>query len=168
MDKIAEIRHLEAEADKTDTGISTYRWRAAQLIHEVVSDGTSRRGLADDIGKSHTHVNYMFKCWDLVGAKMFPSVPIEQLPAFQTVYMSTEVRGEPAAEAVQTGGGEARGYTGRGRQPKESDEPKTWIEIANEALAHLTDHPAFWPLFKDEERELLASFIPKIKKITEG
>jgi len=175
MDRIAEIKDLEFQAEKPENEVSTLRWKAARLIWQEVEAGTSRRGLADEIGKSHTHVRFMYKCWDIVGKNFESETDVSwgNLPPFQSIYNSTEVRGEPEPVTTGTGGSAstsgAATVTSRGRTPgaAHAERDRSWIEIANEALQRITEHPAFWPLLKDSELDMLRSFIPKIQMITD-
>lgn len=173
MDKIEEIRiHLSA-ADGKGATVSGHRWKAAQLIWEVVQAGESRRGLADKLGKSHAHVNYMYKCWDLVGRKLVVSGP-EDMPDFQTVYTSEEVRGESASKQVpeSAGGGSREPKEGRSaadREPtKDSGDNVTASELvrrAAEAVGTLRDNQAFWVLLTTEDRETLVRVRKGIDRI---
>jgi hypothetical protein len=164
MNRIDEIVSLESGADQPESEASRKRWRAAQLIWEEVEEGTSRRALADAIGKSHTHVRYMYNCWDKAGRY----IAGDAYPSFQEIYMSTEVRGEPEdspAAAEQPAKPSKRDIWVQPDEDRSEDAGHTWITAANEAVGTLYDHPAFWGLLTDEELAVLRTLIPKIQKI---
>jgi hypothetical protein len=160
MDRIDRIKALLAEVDQPEAEASAKRWIASRLIWEEVSEGTSRRELAEKIGKSHTHVRYMFNCWEMVGRKLGVSGEAEGLPPFQEIYMSAEVRGAPEEER--------RMPPPQPEQQPERDwsvgaEPATapytaagFIATAEQAIQALADNTAFWPLFTAEDKAGLA------------
>lgn len=176
MDKIEEIRtHLSA-ADGKGATVSVHRWEAARLIYEVVKDGETKRGLAERIGKSHTHVNFMYKCWDLVGRKLVVSGP-EDLPDFQSVYTSPEVRGESAGKSVpDTAGGGDREPKERSspadREPRDNDTENVsasgLVLRAGLAIATIHDNRPFWVLLTKEDRQGLVKIRKEIDRILTG
>jgi hypothetical protein len=93
-DKVREIISHEAQAEEAEASANEHRWEAARLISEELASGTSQRQLAREIGKDEKHVRLMRKCWESCGLKSAP----EDRPLFNTVYNSTEVRGEPKAK----------------------------------------------------------------------
>lgn len=151
MDTVeAIIEHLKL-ADGDESEVSYHRWEASRLIWEEIKAGKSRRGLAGDIGKSHTHVRYMFNCWELVGRKLEVSDPHE-LPNFQEIYMSSEVRGEPDNNP----GDDKRDRRNR-REPDPEDDVSAHgltLRAAN-ALDTLNRNEAFWPLLTDDDVAVL-------------
>jgi hypothetical protein len=57
------IRWCEAEAQRLSTSADGLRWEAAELIAAELESGKTQRQLAEEIGKSVMHVNYMNKVW---------------------------------------------------------------------------------------------------------
>jgi len=148
MDRIAEIRKHEAIAERNDSTTSHHRWIAAQLIWEEVNEGKSRRQLGQEIGKSHTHVRYMYNCWDLVGRKLGGIDADGGLPNFNEIYNSVEVRGDPES------GGD--GPTGKHRRREPEDHSAHGLVMAaSVALGELAANPAFWPLLTNEDWALV-------------
>lgn len=173
MDKIEEIRSHLSAADGKGATVSGHRWKAAQLIWEVVNGGESKRGLAEQIGKSHTHVNYMYKCWDLVGRKLVVSGP-EDMPDFQTVYTSEEVRGESASKSVpdSAGGGDREPRERKSaadREPRDDESHNVTaselVRRAAEAIGTIRDNEAFWVLLTTEDRKELVKARKGIDRI---
>jgi hypothetical protein len=78
---------------KLEQGAEWNHWEAARLISEELADGKSQRQLANEIGKSHTHVQHMAKAWEWQ-LKLPPS----DRPPFNELYNSPEVRGQSAAK----------------------------------------------------------------------
>lgn len=142
MGRIEEIKRLEKIADRHDKASSDHRWQAAELIWEEVTEGTSRRELAESIGKSHTHVRYMFNAWDMVGRKIDGD-----LPDFNQVYNSNEIRGtsEPGELEGGTGGGD------RSREPGPDYTAHGHVVSAANAIDALARNRAFWPLLTDDD-----------------
>lgn len=163
MDRVAEIKRHEAIADRDDAKTSEHRWKAAELIWAEITDGKSRRALAGEIGKSHTHVRYMFNCWDMVGRKLVVSGGASALPNFNTIYTSEEVR-ESAEENVEEAGHKAR----RGRY---SDQDQTdysasgLVAQAYEAIGSLRRNPAYWPLLTEDDRTRLRELPGSIRAL---
>jgi len=141
-DRIEEIKFHLSAAEGPDRQAGIHMWEAARLIWEEVDSGTSRRELAREIGKSHTHVRYMYNCWDLVGRKTDGD-----LPNFNEVYHSSEVRGENE----DTEPSERK----RGREPEDHSAHGLVMTITG-ALGELTGNPAFWPLMTDEDWALIS------------
>lgn len=141
--RIEKIKHHLAAAEGPDRQASHHLWVASQLIWEEVEAGTSRRQLAQEIGKSHTHVRYMYNCWDLVGRKvMTGAADTEALPSFNEVYHSTEVRGDS-----DQGSGDGK------RREREVDDHSAHglTSRAATAINELASNPAFWPLMTEED-----------------
>lgn len=150
MDRISEIKHHEAIADQSDLGNSEHRWQAAKLIWEETQDGKSLREIGEAIGKSHTHVRYMRRCWELIGGKLYcEDVPFGALPLFNEAYNSEEVR------AVENPRGQRRlppdlaDVSERPRRVAEDDGPSEYsaaglITTARRALDTLIDNRAYW------------------------
>ena len=88
MDRVQQIIELEAAADKLNEEYESNRWETARLYSEELAAGKSQRALAAEVGKSKTHVYCMAKCWEVEGERSLKR-------PFNTVYNSTEVRGEP-------------------------------------------------------------------------
>jgi hypothetical protein len=61
--RVNEIIHHEAEADRLTAEASEHRWEAARLIVEELVTGKTQRQLAQEIGKSHVHVGAMARVW---------------------------------------------------------------------------------------------------------
>lgn len=168
MDKIAEIRSHLSAAEGDAATVSAHRWEAARLIWEVVNGGESQRGVADGISKSHTHVRYMYNSWDMVGRKLTVSGP-EDLPDFQSVYNSDEVRGHGGVsgqKAVPEKAGSDSAST-TDREPREGTsaadrEPRddagtaissgSLVDVANSAIGTLFTNRAFWQLLSGEDK----------------
>jgi hypothetical protein len=162
MDRIAEIKRHLAKADGDEAVISVHRWAASKLIWEEVQAGTSRRGLADSIGKSHTHVRYMYNCWDIVGRKLAVSGGPDSLPNFQTIYASDEIRGEADEGDGQTGSGKRKRH-----QPDEQMDYTTHglvMQAAN-AIDALARNKAHHPLLTDDDLELLRAIPPTVRAL---
>ena len=60
-ERVDQIIQHEAAADQKASEAEEHRWEAARLISEELADGKSQVRLADEIGKSETHVRYMRK-----------------------------------------------------------------------------------------------------------
>lgn len=144
MDRVGQIIEHEAIADRNDATTSEHKWIAAQLIWEEVTEGASRRELGRQIGKSHTHVRYMFNCWDLVGRKLGGLDADGGLPSFNEIYNSVEVRGDPGEGSGQSGGKHRR------REP-EDHSAHGLVMAASGAISELSDNPAFWAVMTDED-----------------
>lgn len=84
--RVQQIIKLERQADDA-------QWEAARLIAAELDDGKSQRQLAREIGKTHTHVRYMALAWEW---KL--KFPPYELPPFNEVYNSSEVRGSRQPE----------------------------------------------------------------------
>jgi hypothetical protein len=113
MDRIEQIKKHLSIADGEEKSVNHHRWEASRLIWEEIEEGASRRELGKAIGKSHTHVRYMYNCWAIVGSKL----PESQRPSFQDTYMSPEVRGE-------NGEDEERDRSGSGDRKRDRREPE--------------------------------------------
>jgi len=144
MDRVEEIRKHEAIADRNDATTSEHRWIAAQLIWEEVNEGKSRRQLGQERGKSHTHVRYMFNCWDLVGRKLGGLDADGGLPSFNEIYNSVEVRGDP-------GEGSGKGSAGGRHREPEDHSAHGLVMTASGAISEIADNPAFWAVMTDED-----------------
>jgi hypothetical protein len=172
LDRVEEIKRHEAIADREDERTSGHRWEAARLIwEEITESGTSRRALADQIGKSHTHVRYMFNCWDIVGRKLVVSEGSSSLPNFNTVYTSEEIRESPEGNAEDEQGHKAR----RGRYSDQDQVDYTahgLVVQASNAIDSLRRNPAYWPLLTDDDmgllRELPAASRDLLREIARG
>ncbi len=162
MDVISEIKMHLARADGDQKIVSVHRWEAARLIWETVMAGWSRREIAEKIGKSHTHVRYMYNCWDMVGRKLTVSGP-EDLPDFNEIYNSEEVRGIQRQEQPQAAESQER------RQPREQTGPDNTaqglVEQARQAIRSLHDNPGFDVGLSREEACRLNDLIPMIRAI---
>jgi len=145
--RVAEIKsHLEA-AEVPNREASTHMWIAARLIWEEVESGKSRRALGDEIGKSHTHVRYMYNCWSVVGLA-HPGTKPEDLPPFNEVYHSTEVRGDPESAP--------EGEAGQRKRPEPPDHTAHGhVMAAAEAIDALLRNPAYWPLLTNDDWVIL-------------
>jgi len=153
-ERIAAIKqHLEA-AEVPNKLASFHMWSAAMLMWEEVDNGKSRSALGREIGKSHTHVRYMYNCWDVVGRKL--GGKIEDLPPFNEVYHSTEVRGDPesAPESTERQRREAPDHTAHGQ-----------VMAAANALNALATNPAYWPLLDDGDWMILSELPAVIESI---
>jgi hypothetical protein len=89
--RIARIIELESQASKPESAASAVRWETARLYWEEYRAGTPQKDIAEKVGKSRPHVCYMVKCWEICGRKI-----TGDLPDFQTIYRSPEVRGQSA------------------------------------------------------------------------
>ena len=105
MDRIARIIELERAAAKPEQLASATRWETAKLYWEEAHSGTTQTDIAAAVGKSRPHVSYMIKCWEITGKLLTGS--LASFPDFQTVYRSSEVRGQ-SAENGTYGDGERR------------------------------------------------------------
>ena len=179
MSAIEEIKtHLSA-ADGESVTASTHRWEAARLIWETIKTGESQRSIAEQVGKSHTHIRYMYNCWEMVGRKLRVSGS-EDLPDFQSVYNSDEVRGyKPKAEDKAVPEAKAEGSTPTtdrepregtstaDRQPEEdSDRPRGASGLVSQAqknIAELYDHRSYWQLLSGEDKINLEDIARKIR-----
>lgn len=164
MERIEEIRKHEAIADRQEHLTSMHRWMAAELIWEEVTSGTSRRELATEIGKSHTHVRYMFNCWDMVGRKMIDGVKSHtDLPNFNTVYNSAEVRGEHDPDGGEEG--EREGSHRRKGQEPDDYSAHGLVMAASNSVDALARNRAYWPLLTDDDIAVLRELMPVIRAL---
>jgi len=145
-DRVAEIKRHLAAAEGPDRDASIHMWEAARLIWEEIDSGKSRRALGQEIGKSHTHVRYMFNCWDIVGRKIGGKP--EDLPQFSEVYHSTEVRGEPSE-----GSGDGQGNKRRREPPDHT--AHGLVMSASESIDGLARNPPYWVLLTEEDWTVL-------------
>jgi len=160
MDRIRRIIRHEAAADRDDTAISRHRWQAAQLIWEELQTGTTMTALGEAIGRSRQHVLYASRCWELAGQ----SYDEGDLPPFNTIYHSVEVRGSQHPPVI--GDQPAR------EQPITQDQvgPHTahaWVEQASEAVRSLTEHQATWPFLDANDIATLANLPNRIQAIVD-
>jgi len=161
-DRIEQIKRHLAKADGDESAISVHRWAASKLIWEEVQSGTSRRALADAIGKSHTHVRYMYNCWDLVGRKLDVSGTSDSLPNFQAIYASDEIRG--------TEDGDSDSQPGSGKRKRKPDEQMDYtthglvVQAAN-AIDALARNRAHWPLLSEDDLALLRAIPPQVRAL---
>jgi hypothetical protein len=163
------IIRLESEADRKDSHTSELRWEASQLIWEEVSEGTSRRGLAQLIGKSHTHVRYMFNCWEVAGRKLRVSGDMNSLPNFQTIYMSAEVRGDYDPDGADDGGKDRardrKKGKGRDGEPERDYTASGLVATAANAVNSLAKNRAYWALLSEDELTVLRAIPPTVRGI---
>jgi hypothetical protein len=96
-DRVAEIISHERQADDLSAQSDGHRWEAARLISEELPDGKSQRQLAAEIGKHHSHVQRMAKCW--TWRLKSPG----ETRTFNQVYNSPEVRGTGKPESDHPG-----------------------------------------------------------------
>lgn len=195
MDRIAEIIRLENAAEKRVKPLSADRWRAAELIYAEIRDGKSLRKLGDEIGQTHTHVRYMYRCWDFFVARpgtRFDSY--EALSDFAEAYRSPQVRGADDPKAPlpepQLGPGVARmseadrrneqrhersedepGYVGL-RVPRLDEAPgrgaNEYVATAASYVAEVNEHTAYWTLLSDQAKEALRTMNDQIRRILAG
>jgi len=92
VDRIAEIKRLEAEAPGLLAPWEANRWATAELYAQELAAEKTLRGLAaeistDQVPVSHTHVRYMAKIWQIFG-----NLGFQDRPPFNEAYHSEEVR----------------------------------------------------------------------------
>jgi hypothetical protein len=167
-DRIEEIKRCLLVAEGDEHVASVHRWKAARLIYDEVRSGTSRRELGSRIGKSHTHVRYMYNCWDIVGRKLQVSGSPDTLPNFQAIYMSDEVRGDSGEEPD---GGKTGSRRERRRRREDSaldTSAHGLVKSAAVAVNAIAQNPAYWPLLTDEDIEILRAIPPAVRAILHG
>ena len=158
MTRIEQIKKLLAMADEEELSVSEHRWEASRLIWEEIEDGATQRGLAKEIGKSHTHVRYMYNTWNLIGQRL----PADALPNFNTAYNSPEVRGE-AADEEDSGSGDRRR---RGLDGNRGDYSTSGLVLqAVNAIDALARNPAHWETITEEELARLEEIPARIRRI---
>jgi hypothetical protein len=160
MDRIAEIKRHLSIAEGDERTVSAHRWEAARLIWEEIEEGKSRRELAREIGKSHTHVRYMYNCWDLVGRKLVVSGGSDALPNFQAVYMSDEIRFPEDDEHKA----QERHQRQREREQEDHTAHGLVMRAAN-AVDSLARNSAYWPLLTDDDWDVLRAIPPTIRAL---
>jgi len=161
VDRIAEIKHHLAEADGDEATVSVHRWAAARLIYEEVQSGTSRRALAEQVGKSHTHIRYMYNCWDIVGRKLQVSGSEKSLPNFQAIYASDEIRGMEDGEE-QKGSGDRR----RKRPDDENSYTTHGLVVqAATAIDALARNKTHHSLLTEDDLKLLRAIPPTVRAL---
>jgi hypothetical protein len=150
MNRVSEIIRLEKLAAGNDTKASEIWWEAAYLIWQEIQAGKQQKVLAEEIGKSRTHVCWMNKCWELA------SIMVAR-PPFMEMYHSAEVRGESAMID----------QTGAGRKPREVDDHSGHglVSKAAEALGELSANPAYWPLMTEDDWTVIRELIPVIRSL---
>jgi hypothetical protein len=158
MNRIEEIKRQLAAAEQNEKKASHSYWRAAELVWEEVTAGTSRRSLATEIGKSHTHVRYMFNCWDMVGRKIEGD-----LPNFNTVYNSAEVRGDHDPDGGEDGEREGS-HRRKGHEPDDYSAHGLVMQASN-SIDALARNRAFWALLTDDDIALLRELQPVIRAL---
>jgi hypothetical protein len=151
LDRVSEIIEHESIAEGEEHVTSYHRWAAAELIWQEVTEGKSRRELGREIGKSHTHVRYMFNCWDTVGQKL--GLSYDQLPNFNTVYNSPEIRGDIDGD----------GDTGQKRRNDHEGEDHSAHGIIM-AMATLVGQPAYIDLITDDDWVILGELPGQIRR----
>ena len=160
MNRIEEIKSYLKAAEREERKSSHSYWRAAELIWEEVTAGTSRRALATEIGKSHTHVRYMYNCWDMVGRKIEGD-----LPNFNTVYNSAEIRGEHDPDGDGGDGGDREGgHRRRGQEPEDYSAHGLVMQASN-AIDALARNRAFHQLLTPDDIAVLRELQPIIRAL---
>lgn len=164
MNRVEQIKTYLTIAEREEKKSSLNYWEASRLIWEEVTAGTSRRSLATSIGKSHTHVRYMFNAWDMVGRK--DGLPIEQLPNFNTVYNSAEIRGDYDPDGGDGGDDEERqgSHRRRGQEPEDYSAHGLVMQAAN-SLDALHRNKAYIPLLTDEDKTLIRELMPVLRAL---
>jgi hypothetical protein len=160
MDRIEQIKELEAAADKDTAGVSAVRWASAKLMWEEVRAGGTKQGIADAIGKSRQHVTFVVKCWEMVGRNY--GSDFAAFPNFGTVYISPEVRGESARNR---GSGKSKD------RDKPEDKPETasaWIATADGALDQILANPAAWQFLGVEDLDTMRALSGKATIVLEA
>lgn len=167
MDRVTDIIEHEKAADATASTESAHRWRAAHLIFQEIEDGQTKTALGELIGKSKTHVLYMYRCWERVGRK-FPDTPLGELPVFSKIYSSTEVRGEP--EKVRERQSGKRDTTAQDSQPDKFS-AAAWVLAIDEAVTLLGRHRVTWDSLEPSDIAVLKRIPDRVvsilKRITE-
>lgn len=173
MDEIKQIQYHENAAEMPEGQASYHKWWAAKLIAEVVDSGTSQRELGQQLGKSNTHVRYMYRSWNLVGRKLYVSgnEEMEGMPNFSTVYNSDEVRGRdgealipvPEVEKAERTGDVGGGYT----ENDIDDDPTAagMVRAIARAAMSLRRSEALKDLLTDEDYALLGESYEMIAEI---
>jgi hypothetical protein len=95
----------------------------------------------------------MFNCWDLVGMKL--SLPHDQLPNFNTVYNSTEVRGDIGDEGEDAGDRRRRNEYG-------GDDHSAHGIIMG--MASLVGSPSYADLIRDDDWVILSELPGQIRR----
>lgn len=163
MDRIEQIKHHLQVADGDEATVSKHRWMASELIWLEVNDGKSRRALAEEIGKSHTHVRYMFNCWDMVGRKLAVSGHVDSFPNFQAIYASSEIRGESDPEPDGHGGDRKRR---KGGEDSGADYTAHGLVVtAANSLDALARNRAYWPLLTEDDLAVLRTICPTVRAL---
>jgi hypothetical protein len=170
-DRVSQILEHERAAAGDDIGYSRHKWEAARLIWQDVQEGKSRHALAEEISRSHTYVNWMVKCWELM-RKRGISDSIDRLPLFSEVYYSTEIRGESAGRARQPRPDQED--TGRDRGERDdadnrhTERPADWVAGILAYAEKLEEHTATWPLISHDDVIALRGIPKRIRAIIEG
>lgn len=154
MNRIQEIIRLESEAALPEGEASLRRWQVARLMWEEVQTGKSRNELAEEVGKSRKHVQWMVKSWEVVGQHI-PTGGV--FPPFNPVYHGPEVRGESVVRddsAMPRSGvrKEPKDFS-QGTPKDEQAQEKSWPAAIAEAADMLQRFPAFWDMIGESELE---------------
>jgi hypothetical protein len=129
IDRVQEIIRLEKNAEVN-------QWEAARLISEELADGKSQRQLAQEIGKSQTHVRYMAKTFEIFGENHGVH------GSFDLAYHSPEVRGAPQPEPTAQPEPTTRPtptITSRPTGPRVTPDPVTGRVYTDDLPHHDTD-----------------------------
>ena len=63
LSNVEKIIKHEALADRGQEAVDKHRWEAARLIWEELATGKTQETLAEEIGKSQSHVSKMARAW---------------------------------------------------------------------------------------------------------
>jgi hypothetical protein len=166
--RIREIIALLRQAEHDGTTQSEYNWRASRLIWEEVQAGTKQVDLAQQIGKSQSHVTRLKKCWQIF--VIDPGVEFScyaDLGSFYEAYNSPEVHGESQRRNERNRGDYGQGPGGKNSRSSEDEDFSAdgLIKRSYTALSILANNPAFWPLLTKEGHNMLQGCYDWLDKI---
>jgi hypothetical protein len=152
--RIREIIALLRQAEHDGTTQSEYNWRASRLIWEEVQAGTKQVDLAQQIGKSQSHVTRLKKCWQIFVIN--PGVEFScyaDLGSFYEAYNSPEVHGESQRRNERNRGDYGQGPGGKNSRSSEDDDfsGHGLVARAYTAISILSNNPGFWDVLGEED-----------------
>ena len=165
MNRIQEIVALQKEAEISEKLASVKRWRESKLIWEELADKTYRQ-LSGEIkaaggSGSLRHLTLMFRCYQFVVVDHgLEDTAFTELPKFNTIYHSDEVRGESDQKESDTGSSPER-KRGHDREDFSAD---GLAETAANAIDSIVRNPAIRDNLTDSGMEMLRQAYDQLRR----